>query len=73
MEKILKAIADFLYSFFGAIRDKERNAENKEAINDKVEKANDRLKDMSLAERDAILKRLHRRSRGHRPSGGNGS
>ena len=72
MREFIKLIVDLLNEFFGAVRDKERNAETKQHVADARERADERLKNSTTADRNARLTRLSRNRPDHSSDGGRG-
>ena len=74
MKEFVQFILQLLSELFGGIRDKERSAEVQQDIADKRDRADAVIRDMSVADRDAVLERLHRHgSGGSTSSGTNGA
>ena len=72
MKELFKFLLGLFYEWASSIRDKERNAEAKQHVADARERADERLKDRSVSERNANLERLSRNRPDHSSHGGSG-
>ena len=71
MKELFKFLLGLFYEWAASIRDKERNAEAKQHVADARERADERLADMSDADKHAVLERLHKHGRSRGTGSGN--